>query len=316
MMDYLRNLWDILQRKGHRLLAVYLAINAIFATWILGSFMTGIVGHPIIGWILGFLLYILSLCIALSPIGEAYLRWKSGSRKIIRLDDISFLEPIFERVSKGARELNPNIPNDVSLFIETSKYPNALATGRKTICLTRGLLQYPPRVVEAVVAHEYGHLAHKDTDLLLLVTVGNLVVNVFFFILWLYAKLFKGICTILGAVAGHSLDERGNDGSTAGRGLGELIGNGVVLVFHTLPWMAWTKLGEICVLRAGRNNEYKADEFAFNLGYGHELCQFFDDLEEDGDSNKGFFALLQKTHPPKDDRIAKLQELGATYRNV
>ena len=33
-----------------------------------------------------------------------------------------------------------------------------------------------------------------------------------------------------------------------------------------------------------------------------------------GSGAKGLFATLASSHPDKDDRIAKLQELGCTYR--
>ena len=48
------------------------------------------------------------------------------------------------------------------------------------------------------------------------------------------------------------------------------------------------------------------------LGYGNELCILLDSIS--GSHAKGLFANLASSHPDKDDRIAKLQELGATYR--
>ena len=57
------------------------------------------------------------------------------------------------------------------------KSANAFATGRKTICITEGLLRMPPEQIKAALAHEFGHIAHKDTDLILFVTIGNMIIT-------------------------------------------------------------------------------------------------------------------------------------------
>ena len=85
----------------------------------------------------------------------------------------------------------------------------------------------------------------------------------------------------------------------------------ITAIVAGLTWV-WTKIDVLLVMKASRANEYEADEFSFNLGYGNELCMLLDSIG--GSSAKGLFANLASSHPDKDDRIAKLQELGATYR--
>ena len=36
--------------------------------------------------------------------------------------------------------------------------PNAFATGRKTICVTEGMLSMPVEQIKATLGHEFGHL--------------------------------------------------------------------------------------------------------------------------------------------------------------
>lgn len=48
------------------------------------------------------------------------------------------------------------------------------------------------------------------------------------------------------------------------------------------------------------------------LGYGNELCFLFDTIGDSG--TKGLFANLASSHPDKNYRIGKLQQLGATYK--
>ena len=61
-------------------------------------------------------------------------------------------------------------------------------------------------------------------------------------------------------------------------------------------------------MKSSRDNEFEADKFAFDLGYGHELCLLLDTF---GDVEmNGVFASLASSHPDIDDRIARLQSLG------
>ncbi len=85
----------------------------------------------------------------------------------------------------------------------------------------------------------------------------------------------------------------------------------ITAIVGGLTWV-WTKIGVLLVMKSSRGNEFEADEFSFNLGYGNELCALLDTIA--GSGAKGLFANLASSHPDKDDRIAKLQVLGATYR--
>ena len=78
-----------------------------------------------------------------------------------------------------------------------------------------------------------------------------------------------------------------------------------------LMWL-WTKVGVLLVMKSSRDSEYDADKFSLDLGYGHELCALLD--TNDCSGGKGLFANLASSHPDKSDRIAKLQQLGSTYR--
>ena len=42
--------------------------------------------------------------------------------------------------------------------------------------MTRGLLQWSDEEIKAALGHEFGHLAHKDTDRILVISIGNTVV--------------------------------------------------------------------------------------------------------------------------------------------
>jgi Zn-dependent protease with chaperone function len=63
---------------------------------------------------------------------------------------------------------------------------------------------------------------------------------------------------------------------------------------------------------SSRANEYIADKYAFELGYGYELAAALDELGA-GVPQNSFFKALYARHPETNDRIGKLQELGVPY---
>lgn len=293
---YLSDFFKRMTRKSNIPVLIYLVLNV----FVIGAIVSGLFSMPFWqGLLMGVVLYAFSLLIALSPIGEWALRLQTGCKKIKRVEQINFLEPIFREVYDKAKKLDPSIPDDVQLFINSDEDPNAFATGRKTICVTEGLLNMSEAQIKATLAHEFGHLAHKDTDLILVVCVGNMIVTGIIITIRVIIDFFHIIlsaCTEESAIAAI---------------VNSLYYLMITVIVVGITWV-WTKIGTILVMKSSRENEYEADEFSFNLGYGNELCIFLDSIT--GSKAKGLFANLVSSHPDKDDRIAKLQELGVTYR--
>lgn len=298
---YIVDFFKRLARKSNIPLIIYLVLN-VFLTGAVMCMMFGLYDWE--GMLSGIVLYVVSLAIALSPVGEWILRLQTGCKKIKRAEQIEFLEPLFKEVYEKAKELDSSIPDDVQLYINNDEAPNAFATGRKTICLTEGMLHMPKEQIKATLGHEFGHLAHKDTDMILLVTVGNLIVNLIILGIRLIISFFY---IIFSAVAGFL--EGSNHGLVSL--IKEIYYLLITFIVSGLVWI-WTKIGTLLVMKSSRSNEFEADEFSYNLGYGNDLCAVLDVICDS--KAKGLFASLASTHPHKDDRIAKLQELGASYR--
>ncbi|MFA9558109.1 zinc metalloprotease HtpX [Evansella sp. AB-rgal1] len=270
---------DRLKSKSNIGIGVFLLLNTLLVMWLFQNVVMGLI------------IYLISLTIALSPIGEWILRLQTGCKPLVRKDHLARLMPLFEEVHAKAKELDPSIPDDVKLFISNDKEPNAFATGRKTICLTKGFLEYDDEQIKATLAHEFGHLSNKDTDLILVVTVGNLIVSVLFI---LYRFFFLVIAGFVG-------------GATRGLG-GILVAIFVDLILVGMMWL-WTKLGTALVMHSSRQNEFNADAFAYHSGYGPALIGVLDSFHEHEVHTKGLWANLVSSHPDSDLRIAKLQEL-------
>jgi len=247
--------------------------------------------------LIGLALYIASLIVALSPFGEWLVRVFNKCRRIKDENVINFLEPIFVEVKKEAKRQAPSIPDDVNIFINESSEPFAFATGRKTICISYGLLSRPEEEIRATLAHEFGHIAHKDTDVLLMVTVGNLIVQIILIGIRLILAFIQIIMAFVSLLMG------GEHG---------LVG-GIFTILYQIAWTVtmglitwiWNTLGMLLVMRACRDNEYIADSFACSLGYADGLCSMLNAV--DNAQYKGLFASLVSSHPSKEDRIARIK---------
>ena len=219
--------------------------------------------------------------------------------------NINRLEQIFREVYAKAKQKDPSLNSSIQLYITDDDSPNAFATGRKTVCVTRGLLNMPDEQIRATLGHEFGHLAHKDTDLILLISVGNMFVNMlvtFFNIgLWLFDIITTIMCLFKG----------GEDGFITH--LFMIFSRFLAVITVNLLLRIWTGLGTLLVMKSSRGNEFEADEFAFQLGYGDQLCALLDYFSTHEQKASGLFAALASSHPDSHDRIARLQQLGAGY---
>ncbi|MBQ9066391.1 MAG: M48 family metalloprotease [Clostridia bacterium] len=304
LFSYFKNLF----RKANIPVIIWMVLN-LFIIAITMYLLIGMDGAPAnfgLCMLWGVLLYFFSLAVALSPAGEFILRIKEGARKIKRQEQIDYLMPLFDEVKAKAIAADPSIPQDVKLYISPEAGPNAFALGRKTICVTKGLLELPPDEIKAILGHEFGHIAHHDTDNILMVSVGNLVVNV----ILVGVRLAVEIIRVLTDFAALVLPGRT---FVLGVMLNHLYHILVFLLIDLFTWV-WTKLGVLLVMKSSRDCEYEADKFSYDLGYGDRLCHALDLIDNGQSRPEGLFAALSSSHPATDDRIAKMQAYGATYR--
>ena len=298
--------------KAHKIpVIIYLLLNVLVIWWLFTPIFPE---NALLSFVCAMACYTVSIAIALSPFGEMILRWHSGCKKLEREEIIARIDPLFQearsRAAIEARAEGLSIPNDIKLFMNDDDAPNAFAIGRKTICFAKGLLCLPDDQIIATLCHEFGHIAHHDTDLILLITIGNMIVTIIYTIVRVTVKITGVFLSILLALLG-------GEESLLGGLLGGLFGRLITLIsvvfLDALMWL-WTGLGNLLVLKSSRSDEYKADEFAFRCGYGNSLCALLDALSSHSYKERGLFATLMSSHPSTDNRIAALQRLGATYR--
>jgi heat shock protein HtpX len=189
------------------------------------------------------------------------------------------------------------------VFMIPSDQPNAFATGRNpehaAVAVTQGLLQFMPRdQVRGVLAHEFAHIKNRD---ILVSSIAAMIAgaisaigNIFFF-----AAMFGG-------------DDRDNP-------LGAI---GALATIIIAPLAA-----SLLQLAVSRQREYLADATAARmLGTGEPLAEALETLERGRQAvpmqvNPATSSLyivnplkavgvanLFSTHPPLEERIARLRE--------
>ena len=281
-------------------LCIYLVINMV----IIGGIMSVLFVLPLQwGMLSGFFVYLATIVIALSPIGEFIVRFQTGCKKIKDPEIMSRLEPLFYEVYQKAKMQEPLISDSVRLYMNDDESENAFATGRRTICVTRGLLNMPDEVIKATLGHEFGHLAHKDTDRCLLVVLGNMAIAGICTLIELGALFFNIVASVMAAFTRNE-----NSFIVAMFGVfSSVVMLGIVRCFTKL----WTWIGILLVMKTSRNNEYMADAFSCRLGYRDSLCLL---LQHFGDDHpKGLFASLASSHPENADRINHILNQGVAY---
>ncbi|MGN0326353.1 MAG: M48 family metalloprotease, partial [Lachnospiraceae bacterium] len=171
----------------------------------------------------------------------------------------------------------------------------------RTICLTEGLLELSDDEIKATLGHEFGHLAHKDTDRILVISIGNLFVTGICMVIQGFILLFQIAFTIFDAASSDNI------GEAILKGAYYAFIKTVMFFIINLIMRAWTGIGCLLCMKTSRDCEYLADEFSVRMGYGTYLCAV---LDKAGDVRlKGLFANLSKSHPDSEDRIDRIIDL-------
>lgn len=272
----------------------YLALNVGLITFFVAGSTYESIGYVIL---LGLLIYGVSLLLGISPLGEWYLRLQTNCKKIYSPDDIRRLEPIFNEVYARAKTLDPNLAPNVRLFISEDPNINAFATGTHTVCLTRGILALSDDQIKGALAHELGHLSHRDTVFCHLVITDNFFLNtVYLIITWTIRLLTFVFCFFL------SLIFHGGLAVLIVRKIGDIFLT-VINVIYNL----WIKFGFFLQMFSARRHEFAADAFAFNIGYGNHIISMLSALPSDG--VRSLTEVMFSSHPATADRLAKLHAM-------
>lgn len=240
------------------------------------------------------LVYIISLLIGFSPLGEKLLRILSHVRPLETKQETEYLQPLFDEVCILAKKNNKNKLPHIEICVIDNMTVNAMALGRHTIAVTKGAMNtFTEDELKAVIAHEIAHILYGNTIASLYVLIGNGVFSVL--------VLFARVCLFLidwlkSAFVGK-------------RGLISFFLSLLQLLFELN--ILTLNFGLQVILTANqRKSEFQADRFSYSIGYDTDMIEALYLLEKIslGD-NSSIIQKMTASHPRITLRIKKLEEL-------
>lgn len=227
--------------------------------------------------------------ICLSDVGEWVMRLLEDVRHIATFTEKDRLLPIFDEVKNRAMTVTKNVENKVKLYIIDTPAINAYTIGKHTIAVTRGAMSFfDDEQIEAVIAHEFGHIANGDGQVSMFVEIAS---SVYMYMVLAFTKLLAFI---------EALSEKTFIGSFVG----------FIKTIINLMLKYFLQVLVILVASNSRKTEYRADKFAYDLGYGDTLISALYSLYDMQISDKRSLAeKLEASHPKTAYRIEKLEAL-------
>lgn len=286
VLVFIFNWWVLFLMVNGVLTFVYPATSYGTFLMIIGSFLT------LSGWA-----FIIN-----SNVGECALRVISEARPLI-FREKNKLMPMIQDVQQAIQKTMGFASVSVHVLILDSPLPNAFVLGRKTLIISRMLYEtISNEELKAVIAHEFGHIYSGESVKRTLVMGLN---GISFVLLWIIHMVVQMI--------GH-VSERAQP-KTSESLFFSLPIKIIVTVIRAVSWffegilkMGNKSLHLIC-LHIGRDQEFKADDFAIKAGFGPGLLSFLEKIKNlDFEQSTGrFFDYLYASHPKTIVRIGRLE---------
>lgn len=228
--------------------------------------------------------------LAMSPIGEFILRIPLAIRKPTQRES-SRLDPLLYEVTK-AISLKMGKQISYVYYMTDKKKLSSAALGRKTIILSRGLLNTASdEELKAVIAHELSHLYYRDSMVLAMALGANLCSSTIRICL-------EPISTVL-----INLGYRARRTSFIYLILG-FIGR---LLGYVLKGMGL--VSRLALESRNRRRTFHADGFSKRLGFLQPMLSYLEKLSEEEDHEDGFWNKFMERRPATMLRIDRLEKM-------
>lgn len=234
-------------------------------------------------WAAGIL--VLAAVLALVPAFQKFLAWFYGWRTP-RPEELARIQAALDPVYANS----PYKPGDFILKVEDNSGINAAAFGHRIIVVNTGTLLLPVEEISGILAHEAGHITHKDSRYLIVAyamdLVGQFMVKC---IMWVH-----NTCAFLARCR-------------------------IPAVSSFLAFLTWFFLAlEIIIDVAlslprffasqflSRRCEYAADRYACEIGLGRELYASLYRISQ-GEAGMSWWDRIRSDHPVTGSRLARIQ---------
>ena len=254
-----------------------------------------LLGGVFASYMVALLAYTITIFITFTPIGEKLLRFLEHVRKIETRQEKEYLLPLFDEVYAKAKWKNPEL-GPVQICVIDRMIVNACALGKRTVAVTKGAMEtFSEDELKAIMAHEIAHIIYGDTLARLYITVGNGIITLF--VLAIMAIIFIA----------EWIEKLHTKSHTSFSFAWVMIA--LTKVLFGLMLTAIQFLMKIVMSTTSRKSEFRADRYAYKLGYGEKMVEALYILEKIQLKDSTVIQKMIASHPRITARIEKLENL-------
>ena len=209
----------------------------------------------------------------------------------------------YQRVKGKVEEKGYRVPSNIKVCLIPGEEMNAYCFGARSIGVTEGALNLDNKTVEAIIAHELGHLFNGDSILNMILVancLGIIAIIAFYqFVLIAVVYVIMIICCLIGlfrfSFASYFITSKIS---------------GLIKIVMEAAKMIVLQASRLVISALCRKSEFIADHFAARIGYTFYLRRFLERFAPDrGTTEQSFFTVLYDTHPSTALRIQQLNTI-------
>ena len=235
------------------------------------------------------LMIIVLILLSMTNIIEVIYRRIEDVRHVATVKEKEYLLPIYNEVYNKFKTQYSNLSYDIKLYIEDTMRIESFALGKKTIVLSRGIIEtMSEEELRGVIAHEFAHIAlyHSQVQMIITAILGIsiwicIMLEKFFFRLLSTMKTDNIIAVIL-----------------------KVFYMIFAFVINTIMFIA-----NMIIIPNYRNSEYKADRTALKLGFGVQIKEaLYKIYDMEITDKKELLKRVYSSHPRTAYRIEKIEK--------
>ena len=303
-------------RTSFRLCNIGIQLLIILNCAILFGFITLFIPLAQYGWnrpevlIPAFILFFIVYYAVVLMAGSAVIRLLFGNNRIVMDNEAGTIQVSFAEAYVAAKRSDPDLSDNIRLYVCNANYPDAYAFGRDTILISEPASRLSQNQLRVLLLQKFAQISNHDSERLLMLIAGNALFVVTIFLIKISVYVFLAIVGIimsalrltLGIFTGHVGAAMGFLGISAYLNVSRVLSNAIesVLLF-------FLNLLIRLALLSSQSNFFTNDRFVCECGYIDDLRYYLQHVEPDIQGFESTLATITASKPSRLARISRLQ---------
>lgn len=262
-----------------------------------------------------FLLFCIVYYAIVLSIGSVVIRFLFGNNRILLDNEMGTLQVSFAEAYTAAKQLDPDLSDDIRLYVCSVNYPDAYAFGRDLILISEPASRLSQNQLRVLMMEKFAQLSNHDSERLLLLIAGNafFIITIFLIKIFVYIALaiigfFMSVFRmVLGIFTGHVGHGIGFLGISAYLNVSRVLSNAIESVLLFL-----LNLLIRLVLLTSQSNFFINDQFVCACGYTNDLRYYLQYVEPDISGFNSTLATITASKPSRLARLSRIQTIAPT----